>query len=87
MGFGPTPLIRSQLTERADLCVKRRVRRLAVFGCAAMGRFDPSRSDLGLLVEFQPMPPAQHAASYLGLMEHLQPLLPSGHRSDPGGPV
>lgn len=74
MGIGPTPLTQSKLIELENLCVERRVPRLAVFGSATTGGFDPSRSDLDLLVEFQPMPRAQHAGSYFGLMEDLRGL-------------
>jgi predicted nucleotidyltransferase len=68
------PLIQERVTAVADLCVKHRVRRLALFGSATSQHFDPARSDLDVLVEFQPMPPAQHADSYFGLMEDLQRL-------------
>jgi hypothetical protein len=68
------PLIQSKLGALADICAKRRVRRLALFGSAAGERFDPATSDLNLLVEFQPMSPAQHADSYFGLLEDLEKL-------------
>ena len=45
-----------------------------MFGSAASDRFDPSRSDLDLLVEFRPMPPALHADSYFALLEELESL-------------
>lgn len=39
----------------ADLCGRYRVRRLEIFGSAASGEgFDESRSDVDLIVEFQP---------------------------------
>jgi uncharacterized protein len=41
--------------ELAALCRKHGVRRLEVFGSAATGEmFDPDRSDLDFLVEFEP---------------------------------
>jgi uncharacterized protein len=67
-------LIQDRVAAVADLCVKHRVRRLALFGSSTTPHFDPTRSDLDVLVEFQPMPPAQHADSYFGLMEDLQRL-------------
>jgi len=68
------PIIKSKLDEMIALCIKRRVRRIAVFGSAARGDFDPATSDLDLLVEFQQMTPAQHADNYFGLLEDLQKL-------------
>lgn len=42
----------------AALCRRFRVRRLDLFGsAAAAGGFDPARSDLDLLVAFEPMAP------------------------------
>jgi uncharacterized protein len=64
------------LTERkgqlATLCTKHKVRRLALFGSAATGGFDPTTSDLDFLVEFEQMPPTAHADNYFGLMEDLK---------------
>ena len=49
------------------------VRRLELFGSAASDdRFDPERSDLDFLVEFEPMDPGRHARSYFGLLAALQ---------------
>ena len=57
------------------LCRRFRVRRLDLFGSAATGRgFDPARSDLDLLVAFEPLPPADYAAAYFGLREALEAL-------------
>lgn len=60
--------------ELIDLCISHRVRRLALFGSAVSERFDPSASDLDFLVEFHPMPPAEHAEHFFRLMEDLQAL-------------
>jgi predicted nucleotidyltransferase len=52
------------------------VRRLEVFGSASRGDFDPSRSDLDLLVEY--LPEARRGAwagDYFGLKFDLQKLL------------
>jgi uncharacterized protein len=68
------PLIQDRIAALADPCIKHRLRRLALFGSATSPYFDPPRSDLDVLVEFQPMPPAQHANSYFGLMEDVQRL-------------
>ncbi|MDR3535251.1 MAG: nucleotidyltransferase domain-containing protein [Acetobacteraceae bacterium] len=59
----------------ADLCRRFRVRRLDLFGSAATGRgFDPARSDLDLLVAFEPLPPVDYANAYFGLREALEAL-------------
>lgn len=43
-----------QIPEIARLCREHRVRRLFLFGSALEDRFDPARSDLDFLVEFEP---------------------------------
>ena len=45
-----------------------RVRKLELFGSAASDRFDPATSDLDFLVEFDVVPPAEHARCYFGLL-------------------
>ena len=47
-------LVESKQDQLADLCRRYGVRRLELFGSAATGAFDPSRSDLDFLVEFLP---------------------------------
>ncbi len=66
--------IGSKLAQVAELCVKHHVRRLVAFGSATTEAFDPTSSDVDLLVEFDPMPPVQHADSYFGLQEDLERL-------------
>jgi predicted nucleotidyltransferase len=52
-----------------------RVSRLDVFGSAvAADRFDPARSDVDFLVEFEPMEPVEHARAYFGLLGALREL-------------
>jgi len=67
-------VVQEKLKETVVLCKKRGVRRLALFGSAATDSFDPSSSDLDLIVEFNPMSPVGHADSYFGLMEDLERL-------------
>ena len=67
-------IVQNKLKDLLALCKKRRVQRLALFGSAAAGPFDSAISDLDLIVEFEPMPPVQHADSYFGLMEDLENL-------------
>lgn len=59
----------------ADLCSRYRVRRLALFGSAVRDDFDPRRSDFDFLVEFEGLPPGDHADSYFGLLQELESLL------------
>ena len=66
--------------EVRTLCERRGVERLAPFGSAPRDDFDPDRSDLDFSVEFQPMTPHEHAASYFGLLEDLDDLF--GRRVD-----
>ena len=67
-------LIDRHRTELAELCRRYRVKTLEVFGSAADGTFDPDRSDLDFLVDFQPMEPGPHANSYFGFWFGLQDL-------------
>jgi predicted nucleotidyltransferase len=56
----------------AELCRRYQVRRLALFGSAVREDFDPARSDLDFLVEFEPPPPGTYARTYFGLLAALQ---------------
>src|SRR5438128_12173409 len=47
-------LIENKRTVLMDLCRRFGVRRLELIGSAATDAFDPSRSDLDFLVDFQP---------------------------------
>ena len=67
-------LVRDRLPQLAELCRRFGVRRLELFGSAADGRFDPRRSDLDFLVEFQPHPVDGAADRYFGLLEALERL-------------
>jgi len=67
-------IISQNREEIIRICTHRKVRRLAVFGSAAGDRFDPKKSDLDLLVEFEKMQPAEHAEQYFGLAEDLERL-------------
>jgi len=46
-------VIEEHIGEVRALCEKYRVKRLAVFGSAVKGTFDPERSDLDFVVEFR----------------------------------
>lgn len=48
------PFLEEKREEIAELCRRYHVRRLAVFGSAVRDDFDPERSDVDFLVEFDP---------------------------------
>lgn len=50
------------------------MRRLAVFGSALTEEFDSTRSDIDLLVEFDPLSPVERADAYFGLLADLEAL-------------
>ena len=64
----------------AGLCRRYCVRRLEVFGSAARDDFDPDRSDVDLLVEFERHGPMPALQAYMGLKEELEALF--GRRVD-----
>ena len=66
--------IASHREELRELCRQFHVRRLDLFGSAAGEDFDPARSDLDFLVEFQPAPPCGYADAFFGLKESLEQL-------------
>jgi hypothetical protein len=70
------PLIDSRKAEIAELCRRFHVRRLEVFGSAARGHdFDPRRSDVDFLVEFDAGYRADAFDEYFDLKEGLESLL------------
>jgi len=73
-------IIDDQRSELESLCRKHRVRRLEVFGSAADGTFDPQRSDLDFLVEYEQLSPGEHYEAYFGLWEDLTSLF--GRKND-----
>jgi predicted nucleotidyltransferase len=64
------PLVEQHRAEIVALCRQHHARSLALFGSAATGSFDPARSDLDFLVEFEDLKPA----AYFGLLERLSNL-------------
>ncbi len=62
-------------TDLRELCRRFGVKRLDVFGSAAMDEgFDPTRSDIDFLVEFDLPDPVCHARAYFGLLAALKDL-------------
>ena len=74
---GCAEIVERNLPAIAELCRRFGVRRLDLFGSAATGRFDPSRSDLDFLVEFEP---ESRGKSYFSLLEEFEKLF--GRRVD-----
>lgn len=68
------PEITRHKAELEDLCRRFRVRRLELFGSAAVGNYRPGESDLDFLVEFEPLSPGTYADTYFGLLESLEQL-------------
>lgn len=70
------PLIAAHRSEIAVLCRQFQVPRLEVFGSAARGKdFDPQRSDVDFLVEFETVAGAPSPDSYFDLRDGLERLL------------
>ena len=55
----------------AELCRQHHVRSLSVFGSAARDDFDPERSDVDLLVEFEELPYPQSAENHDAMRQRL----------------
>jgi uncharacterized protein len=67
--------IEAHRSEIADLCRRFHVHRLDVFGSAARGSdFDPARSDVDLLVTYDPDAPRPTLEEYFGFQEQLEAL-------------
>jgi predicted nucleotidyltransferase len=66
--------IERRRNELIDLCRKFKVKRLELFGSATGKLFDPAKSDIDFLVEFEAIAPEDHAACYFGLLSALQEL-------------
>jgi uncharacterized protein len=67
-------LIEQNRPKLLELCRKYNVRRLELFGSAAQGKFDSSRSDLDFLVAFIRDKALNPADQYLGLLVDLEDL-------------
>jgi len=71
--------MREQIEQKRDqivqLCRQFHVRRLALFGSVLGGNFDPERSDVDFVVEFETLPAGTYAETYFGLIAALEGLL------------
>ncbi|MCH8075340.1 MAG: nucleotidyltransferase domain-containing protein [SAR324 cluster bacterium] len=68
------PIIAQHLPELRELCIRYQVARLELIGSAAIGQFDPSRSDLDFLVTFSPGAEKLWMGEYFGLKRDLEAL-------------
>jgi uncharacterized protein len=68
------PAITRHKAELENLCRRFGVRRLELFGSAAVGNYRPGESDLDFLVEFEEFSPGTYADTYFGLLEALEEL-------------
>jgi len=68
------PLTAERLAEVAGLCRRFGAIRLEVFGSAATGSFDPQRSDLDFVVDFEGLRSPDIFERYFGLKEALESL-------------
>ena len=68
------PIVSERLPEIASLCRQYGVIRLDVFGSAATGDFDPSRSDIDLIAVFSSTREPGYADRYLDFADALERL-------------
>ena len=68
------PLITNHSDQLAEICRRHHVKRLEVFGSAAVGDFNPEKSDIDFLVDYHPFTGPGKADAYFGLLEDLQQL-------------
>ena len=70
------PLVQRHSTRIAEICRRRRVARLEVFGSAARGDdFDAERSDVDLLVEFDGTAGTPSLVDFFALRDELATVL------------
>ena len=65
------PLSEPQLAAIATACSQHNVARLYLFGSLLRTDYRPGLSDIDLLVEFQPLQPAELVDPYFGLEQQL----------------
>ena len=66
------PLIADHNHELAELCRRHHVKRLEVFGSAAVGDFNPQTSDIDFLVDFGDATPKPWYGNHIDLKEDLR---------------
>lgn len=73
----PIPIDREKI---ADFCRARGIRRLSLFGSVLRDDFDPARSDVDVLAEFEPGALRRTGWEFFTYGDHLEAVL--GHRVD-----
>ena len=68
------PFIIARKNDVIEICKRRHVRRLEIFGSATTSAFDPERSDVDLIVDFDEAARERLLDSYFGLKEDLEAL-------------
>jgi predicted nucleotidyltransferase len=68
------PLVIAKQADIALLCRAAGARSLDLFGSAVREDFDPLRSDLDFVVEFDDLPPVAYSDAYFSLKEGLERL-------------
>ena len=68
------PLIAEHTDQIAEICRRHHVKRLDVFGSAAVGDFKPDQSDIDFIVEFGDAPRKPWYGNHIDLKEDLQSL-------------
>ena len=69
-----TNVVQQHRDEIVALCRRAGARRLDVFGSVVRPDFEPVRSDLDFLVEFDDLTPARYADAYFALKDSLEEL-------------
>jgi predicted nucleotidyltransferase len=69
-----SPAIAQHRKEIEALCRRYGVRRLELFGSAAVGQDQPGASDFDFLIEFAPLSSGAYADAYFGMLESLESL-------------
>jgi uncharacterized protein len=69
------PAITDHLDEIRELCARYGVKRLAVFGSAVKGTFDPAGSDVDFVVDFETTAPIDGWRSYFDFKFAIEELL------------
>lgn len=65
-------IIQNNLHVIRDLAKQHKAQSLDLFGSAAKGGFDDSRSDFDFLVEFEKLQPGEYFEHFFGLKEDLE---------------
>ena len=68
------PLIEQNREQIAQLCRTHHVRRLSAFGSAVRDDFDPARSDVDLLIEFEELGEMEYSPNYFSLLRSFDEL-------------